>query len=320
MCMKVTQRRATEEEWWRHANGDSTATFFQTPYWFQVVGSHLGFKTRPIYVELPNGKSGVFPLADRSLYKGIAREFISSPGGTYGGLVSSFELHPAELDVLENSVIERTNFIYRVNPLRVAGRTFTGQMNEDFTHLLDLKSLDPSNVLRRWRKGHKADAKKALREGVLVSTKNDDNVLQDYYAAYLDSLRRWGRAAARYDLELFRKLLALPQAYVKLWQAFYKERLIYGCLCFYFGKHVVYWHGAGLSEFFSLGAVHLLQWRIIEDAMVNGFRYYDFNPSGGIDGVVHFKEGFGTDKVDAPVMKGRAWFTKVLDKLHHLRR
>jgi lipid II:glycine glycyltransferase (peptidoglycan interpeptide bridge formation enzyme) len=37
----------------------------------------------------------------------------------------------------------------------------------------------------------------------------------------------------------------------------------------------------------------LLYAQIIRDAHNQGYRYFDFNPSGGHEGVVHFKESFG---------------------------
>ena len=36
---------------------------------------------------------------------------------------------------------------------------------------------------------------------------------------------------------------------------------------------------------------------IILDAIEKGYKYFDFNPSGGHKGVVKFKETFGTNKL-----------------------
>jgi lipid II:glycine glycyltransferase (peptidoglycan interpeptide bridge formation enzyme) len=66
---------------------------------------------------------------------------------------------------------------------------------------------------------------------------------------------------------------------------------------FYWGGHAVYWHGAAHEDALQLRPTHVLHAAIIKDACARGYRYYDFNPSGGLEGVARFKAGFGTELV-----------------------
>jgi hypothetical protein len=302
--MHVRFRKASEIEWLEHVNADETATFFQTPLWFAVWEKYQRYENESVFFEFTNGKCGVFPMASRPILNGLFKEFIASPAGTYGGAVSAYELEEYERTLLEHNIFKNRNYIYRTNPFTTSGFN-RGHIKSDFTHLINLREIDINDVLRNWRKGHKADAKRALREGVQIEEARNSNDLHQYYSAYLESIHRWGdKASSLYQLQIFEYLMKLPSDSVKLWKAVFDEKLIYGCLCFYHNNHVVYWHGAGLSEYFKLGAVHALQMKIIEDAIKRNFKFYDFNPSGGHIGVEKFKDGFGTLTRPTVVIKG----------------
>jgi lipid II:glycine glycyltransferase (peptidoglycan interpeptide bridge formation enzyme) len=111
---------------------------------------------------------------------------------------------------------------------------------------------------------------------------------------YEDTVARWGSAATnRYTWALFESMFKKRSSKIRLWLARYEGRLVAGALCFYHNQHVAYWHSASSRESYGkLDASHVLQYFIINDACQNGFELYDFLPSGGIEGVAHFKSGF----------------------------
>ena len=298
-------RKATDSEWWFHANQDPTATFFQTPSWFQIWSRFIGYTCESLHFELKNGKTGVLPMAGQRIAKGLLKKYIISPGGTYGGVVTRYDLTESELNLIYKIALSKHSYIFRVNPFQKRKPKFNGgSFIEDSTYVINLRDTDPKNILSRWRKGHKADAKRAIREGVNISISHSIEDFKLYYDVYLSSLERWGtKRTSFYDFSLFQLLSTLPLDKIRLWVAKYRGKLVSGCLCFYHNQHVVYWHGAGLSEYFKLGAVHALQREIIAHALENGYHFYDFNPSGGHTGVEKFKRGFGTSELSAPVIK-----------------
>jgi lipid II:glycine glycyltransferase (peptidoglycan interpeptide bridge formation enzyme) len=116
-----------------------------------------------------------------------------------------------------------------------------------------------------------------------------------YYEVYEDSLLRWGdKASSRYELRLFEEMQRRNSPNIKLWLAAYQEKIIAGALCFYAKKHVVWWHGASLEKHFRLRPNTLIIYEAIKDACERGFSWFDFNPSGGHEGVTSFKKRFGT--------------------------
>jgi lipid II:glycine glycyltransferase (peptidoglycan interpeptide bridge formation enzyme) len=83
---------------------------------------------------------------------------------------------------------------------------------------------------------------------------------------------------------------------IQLWIARLDNKAIGGAWIFYHHDTVVYWHGVKEPSFQQVHGTHLLLTTIIEHASHQGLHWFDFNPSGGYDGVVHFKEGFGPEK------------------------
>ena len=56
------------------------------------------------------------------------------------------------------------------------------------------------------------------------------------------------------------------------------------------------WHGAFDERFQQLRPAPLLHAEVMRRAAEQGYDWYDFNPTGGIPGVVTFKERFGAER------------------------
>ena len=96
-------------------------------------------------------------------------------------------------------------------------------------------------------------------------------------------------------------------AQVVLYLAYKDHAPIAGSLVMSFGDTVTYLHGASASESRELMAPYLVQWQAITEAMVAGYRHYDFcgiAPEGVLDhpwaGVTRFKKGFGGTELVYP--------------------
>jgi CelD/BcsL family acetyltransferase involved in cellulose biosynthesis len=118
-----------------------------------------------------------------------------------------------------------------------------------------------------------------------------------------------------YGWELFKEMFERYSPDVKLWLAVCYGKIIAGALCFYSKHHVAYWHGAAYSDYFKLRPVNLLMYEAIRHACEQGYSWFDFNPSGGHEGVKAFKRSFGTQEVLCPVVKTQSSFSKVLKLL-----
>ncbi len=96
-----------------------------------------------------------------------------------------------------------------------------------------------------------------------------------------------------YPERLFHHLLAEGEPFARLWLARARGEIVSGALVLSWGEVAVYWHGATLEAAFPLRPCHAVVMAAVEDAVARGCRWFDFNPSGGLKGVIQFKEGFG---------------------------
>jgi lipid II:glycine glycyltransferase (peptidoglycan interpeptide bridge formation enzyme) len=114
---------------------------------------------------------------------------------------------------------------------------------------------------------------------------------------YLNQTKLRGtNASNEYHAKLFKLIYDLPKDFRKLWLVQHDNDIIGGAIIFY-KKNVTYWHGANSNLAKKYGGSHILQFEIMKSAKSEGFKYYDFSPSGGHVGVTKFKKGFGTKRI-----------------------
>lgn len=298
---KYKLRRLRPDEWQEHAEACNSATFFHTRKWHEIWLQYHGrgeFAGWQMTLESGDGYlSGI-------IYKGKlnASTTLASPAGTYGGLLSDGEVTTSDVINLNEQLRKHfSSFRYLQSPfINCISPPAPDALS--FTQYLELSDKSPDEQFRTWSKGHSSAAKRGLREGVTTRIATSEKDWDDYFDAYQTTLARWGDAATnRYSKKLFRLIQHLPNEVCQLWLSEKDDCLLCGCLCFYWNHHVVYWHGANTGLHPELKGVHVAQYHIIRDAITRGFRYYDFNPSGGHEGVVKFKKGFGAQRVELSI-------------------
>jgi hypothetical protein len=299
----MTFEPAGRDQWLETARECEYATFFHTPHWHRLGLAALpAGREASLAGRLPGGERFVLPLirTGRRL-GGLFSILVSGAAGCYGGPIFT---GPAGETVPERLVLTVARRMHAA-PLTLAGNPFApfalrrGQHRTDFTQLLRLEG-GADELFSRFSSNHRSSVGKGRKLGVRTRVAATDEDFLAYYGVYENSLERWGeRATSRYSPGFFREVrrlaLELPEN-VKLFLAEHEERIVAGALVFCWNRHAVYWHGAALSDYFSTRAPLVLQAGIIEHLRAAGFKHYDFNPSGGHEGVVRFKEGFGAQR------------------------
>lgn len=301
---------ASAEEWDRTWRACGCATWFHSRDWSEIWSAYQLGKTRPhpLSVNFSDGRRVLLPLTSRKALKGLAKRFLSSPGGTYGGWISSDELAPAHARVLVEFLTRQLGPLdWRLNPYDPVLRELSVPgARDDETHALDLRP-GFAVISEEWSHGQAALARKvrkAVREGVTVAAAETEQDWRAYFDVYVKSLTRWAdQATSRYRWSLFEELFRRRSPHQCLWLARREGQVIAGALCFYSRAHAIYWHGAALEEFFPLRPVNLLMHDAIRDACERGCAWFDFNPSGDHEGVKAFKKSFGAQALPSPVVK-----------------
>jgi hypothetical protein len=300
---KVTE--ATNSEWDQIADSCEYSTYFHTREWSELWSKYNGDrKAKALIFRFKDGSQALLPFTERKIYNEYITSRKSSEENTFGGWISDrsldIEYHQAIWKYLQRRFfVDFSKISITQNPYDpTLGLANIPWQNQDFTQTLDL--TEGFNALyNRFNKGHKSSIKKAVREGITIELASKYSDWEEYYLAYKDSINRWDTKQLtwwEYKPLLFEILHQMKSPKLKLWVAKYKGKIISGALCFYHSKHVVYWHGSSLREYFDLRANNLLHSTIIEDACRASYNWYDFNPSGGFEGVIRFKDGFGCER------------------------
>lgn len=301
----LTVRPATPGQWDEVYGKCPYATYFHSREWANVWSEYFLHRTRPQPFEIafPDGKTAILPLSASLSRHNEPVQWHSSMAGTYGGWISADLLTSAHTQSIVRLL--QTRFIpgtWRCNPyLPDEQKVAVSGVKEDTTRSLDLTPGFEA-ILKGWTKGHLSAAKKADRLGVSVRLASTLEDWQAYFGLYEKSLERWGdKATSSYEWRLFESMCRLNSPHVRLWLASAEGQVIAGALCFYAADHIVYWHGSADAAHFEYRPVHLLIREIVREACRDGHSWFDFNPSGGHEGVEAFKKGFGAEALRSDV-------------------
>lgn len=325
---------ASFEEWdaiWRDCD---YSTFFHSREWAEIWQRSTGEDIHlvPEIVLFSDQKKALLPLVYRKRAKGLLNTYTTSMEGTFGGWISTDTLQAEHAALLTNHLLKRvtSNLSWRMNPYDPSLSKIQNAIENkclsinwaasksakfwqslanfnrpilipDDTHAINLEPgfsglfKSQSSIVRK--------AKKAQKAGVEITFAETVEDWNEYYQVYQSSVERWRKdPSTAYSWELFKDIFEHRSPRVKLWIARYDNKIVSGALCFYSKKHVVYWHGSSLKEYFELRPVNLLMLEIIKDACERGYAWYDFNPSGHMQGVITFKESFGAKPLSCPVI------------------
>lgn len=308
--LRIREIRApTDGEWEAAWRSSRFATYFQSPFWLEAWRSQANgrFVDSTFVATFTDGVTAVIPVGVERRLHGMVDIAHMSPAGTWGGPLMT-EGGARHRRVLTSLVLSRfPNLNWLDNPFGSdATRGFVDATRRDATLVVDL-AADMDSIVRRWSKGHRSAVSQARRLGVTTHVASTEAEWKDYFRAYEDSLRRWGKhASSSYPWQLFDALRRQPSSVVRLWLAKHEGSVVSGALCFYSNDVVSFWHGATSASAFQLRPAHLLLFEAIGDAVAQGHAIFDLGPSGGHDGVEHFKRGFAPRKVVCDVFITRS--------------
>lgn len=318
MKLKIADiRSATDAEWdsfWSECN---SSTYFHSREWAEIWQAYTkgSISPAPLLITFSDEKQAIIPISSTHIGK-IIKSYVSSPAGTFGGWLSWNDLTAEHSRVICGFFCKRCkNLTWRINPYDESVRELQIEGVPDVTHVLDL-TVGFDAIFKNWTKGHRSAVSKARRDAVSIRQAKNLADWHCYYDVYRDSIRRWGdKASSVYGLELFQAMMDKKSPNIRLWLAEHEEKIIAGALLFYSPRHSVYWHGAALDEYFALRPVNLLMYESIQDACERGLYWFDFNPSGGYEGVQSFKRSFGTAEHACPTIINRTASARFVETL-----
>ncbi len=312
------KEKINKGEWDKSAEECNFCTFFQSrswhELWAEVYGS--GWRANAYKISFDDGHEIVLPVTEKS---GIFdKTFLSSPEGTYGGAIYDGKKITAEhikksVNALEGNVTLRENPFDENLNLENSYNVFTGY---DFTQSVDvgknwgtLKSnLSKEDVVRR--------KEKAEKKGLEFEKKKfNEEILDSYYKIYQKCRESWGKSASNnYSRETLSKISSIKDK-TDIWVVKYKDKIICCGPIFKQNKfHAVSWLTLADPDHLDKNPYDFIYYIMIKNYNKEGFSYFDFNPSGGHEGVVKFKEKFDTEKKTSRVLEKDSPLGRVVQK------
>lgn len=295
---------ASDEAWDAIVSQCEYATFYQSREWAELWQVHTKgkFKPCPRLLILDDGTEVLLPLSCYKVSGGLINQYISSPGWTFGGYLSTKPLTPAQTQAVWNYIGE-LNLILRQNPF---DQNFCPDhinlVESGYIHALDLRpGFEAINLM--WAKEHKKflqKVKQAQKYSVTIEVATTLDEWRQFYAAYEDSIQRWGDSfeGPKYEWELFEYIYQRNSPNMKLWVAKHEGQVITGSIRLYQNKIVHGWHTATFAKAFSLRPVQLMHYTLVQDACQKGYEWYDLGPSANSKTVEDYKDGMGFAKKD----------------------
>lgn len=293
---KVTD--VSKSKWNEITNKCNYATFFHNYEWMKLMEDTFDkYQNASKLFTFDDGTEVILPLMLTKKLKGTFTCYQSLPLGVYGSLVSKDHVSNGRANEIINE-LKMPNLLIVENPFSGMKISSDDKVPME-TQILRLKENGFKDLYKNFRKGHRWAIKKSLKMGVVIDKAKTLDDFKEYYEVYQDSVKRWGRSAtSNYPLKLFENIYNLHSHSIKLYVAKLKDKIISGALLLYHNNHISWWHGATLSDYFNYYPANLLQSKLIEISCFEGYKIYDFNSSGGHEGVFKFKHHFGTEIIN----------------------
>lgn len=279
---------ASAAEWDGFVRQHPSGTGYHLWGWRSVFEAGLAHHSHYLIARRDGVPTGVLPLVEvRSPLFG--RALSSLPYVNYGGILADDTVTASALAAAAGSLAQERSLGYVLFRHRQRVLAALPARTHKVTMLLPLAptveamwaGLD-RKVRNQVRKGEKSQ---------LTVVSGGAELLDAFYAVFARNMRDLGTPV--YGRSLFAAILSAFPGDAKLHVVRLGETAIAGALSYAYGAYVEVPSASSLREHRSLCANHLMYWRIMEHAIAEGRRIFDFGRSTPNDGTFNFKEQWG---------------------------
>ena len=160
-------------------------------------------------------------------------------------------------------------------------------------------------LLSQMRKQTRYEIKKAIKLGIDIKISNDPSGIKLLYDIQLQTAKRQHFIPFSYQ-RLHQQFKIFGQNnYVKLYSAYFKDKLLAMALVIFYNHEAVYHYGASTIDGRNYPGAYLIQWQVIKDAKKQGCQIYNLwgvapenQKSHRFYNLSVFKRGFGGEEVN----------------------
>jgi hypothetical protein len=230
----------------------------------------------------------------------------SLPPGVYGGPLFERPPREAHWQGLWQAVDRLGDLFLYGNPFLAWSGGPRGERGRETTLAIDL-APGFERVWARFRGNHRRGVRDARRAGFELDRAREPREVDAYHAVYRDAIRRWGRRRAfgHFPARFFHALHEAGGAdeWARLWLLRREGEVVGGAWILGAREHLDYWHACARRDVLRAFPMHLLVAEAVRAACLDGRRWFDLNPSGGLEGVELFKRGFRPEELELPLVR-----------------
>ena len=278
-----------EAAWDRFVLEEAGGTLFHTIGWKRLVQSHCRY--RPLYLAARSseGIEGVLPLFLVS-HRGFGRKLVSVPHAVLGGVCARSE---QAAECLVQRAVEETRRL-KCDYLELRGLSeHPGEWVVDRRYAAFHLRLDPDpdRVWRGMRKSHRRAVAKAQTRGLAVELDSDG--IRRFSSFYARDQRNFGTPTL--GRSWIHDLVSIFPEYHSIARVVFDDKPIAQFLVRRFRGIVSEVVGNDDPRFREWNPNSLLEWALIQDACLKGYKIYDFGRSLLESGSSLFKIGWGAE-------------------------
>ncbi len=282
----IVQFENTHKEAWNNfVYNDPAGTFFHLAEWKDVMERAFGFKTYYQFIADNDVISGLLPYAHvkRPIF-GAA--LISNPLCVYGGGLGHF-------DMLLDDAIKRAadlgvRFLEIRNEKPLSSQNW--KASDQFFTFRRVLSEDHEENLKSIPRKQRAEIRKGIANRLEVVVDQDIDL---FYKIYAKSVRNLGTPV--FPKKYLKILIDTFGDAVEITTIRHQGTPLCSVLSFKYKDQIMPYYGGGLSAARSHSAYPYMYWKVMENAVNEGLRVFDFGRSIKDSGAYAFKKNFGFD-------------------------
>ncbi len=181
--------------------------------------------------------------------------------------------------------------------IKSANTNFEG-IQPRFVFRLDISNKTEEDILMSFSQKVRYNIRLAMKKGVKTRT-GSKNDIPEFHKIMVETGIR-DKFVVRSPSYFEKMLDCLGPDNIRLYLAYYQEKMIAGSIAVVYGNKCWYLYGASSNEFRNVMPNYLLQWEMIKWAVECGCDIYDFrgvsgdiNENNPLYGLYRFKKGFG---------------------------
>ena len=305
--------KVSETEWEEIVLKSDNAGFCCSPAWAKIIEKSFDdyhTATRLYYI---NDKTILVPMMEKNPH---GFKYFESMPQNYGGFFSESDITTDDFNSIVNDIVGGRNLSFSLSlpPFEyikpgksVIKGIWRVNDEENYTHLLRLGGKDFEQIWKNYKQRTRRAIRKSIKSGVEIK---EDTSLDDYRAFYqiwTKASKKWGYESVPLPFSFFRNLYKYGSPHVKLSLAFKEKQIIAGNLSLHYNKTIFYYFSAFLPEYGTFNPTSLLLNNLIERSCREDYKYINLGHSFDNEGLIKFKEGFGSGVVE--IERYLAWST-----------